>query len=77
MDLLDGKWAEQTSNRNQFICFIFFININYQTSEKEKKSLILESGQTSKKKRTTKLKTIWMLIMTEIGRIENFESCLL
>ena len=73
---LDGKWAEQTSNQNQFICFIIFINANYQTSEKEK-SLILESGQSSEKERTTKLKTIWMLILTEIGRIENFRSCLL
>jgi hypothetical protein len=36
MDLLDWKRAEQTSNWNQFICFIAFININYQTSEKEK-----------------------------------------
>jgi len=73
---LDGKWAEQTNNQNQFICFIIFINVNYQTSEKEK-SLILESGQTRKKEKTTKLKTTWMVILTEIGRIENFGSCLL
>jgi len=71
---MESGLSKQATETNLFASF--FININYKKSEKEKKSLILESRQTSKE-RTTKLKTIRMLILTEIGRIENLGSCLL
>jgi hypothetical protein len=61
---MESGLSKQATETNLFPSS-FFININYETSEKEK-SLILEFGQTSKKERTTKLKTIWMLIRPKL-----------